>query len=495
MFLLVILFLISALGLYIWLFYENVKRYPKGPTPIPLFGNLLSVDFRRLHENLSEYSKKYGNVYTIWLPLPYVVITDYDLIKEAFAKKGDDFSGRTNAFPDTLFQNVENGGVIFSQGDNWKEQRRTSIHILRDFGMGKNLMEEQILLSAQEFLAHMESIKDKDAIDLRHPIQVFIANIINKTLFGFSYDYDNSDRLMGNADQFNELFNAMRESRLTMFAQMFPFLFHVPIIGYLAKGRFERMMSGVLKSIKEDVERSLKNYNPDDEPECFVQAYYQKMQTNKSLDYENLLNVCMDFYLAGMETTTTTLRWSTLFMATNQSIQDKIRKEIMSVLGPDRKPTSNYKSQMPYTMATIHEIQRCANIVSLNANHRTTKDTSIGSIPIPANTYVIGHIYHVMAHSPVFKDSMQFRPERFLMDDGITSNKDAVEQMCPFSIGKRQCAGEALAKAELFAGLVTMLQHYKIEPVEGKPVDMNPICAGVLLPKPQQLRVTPVATQ
>ncbi|VDK45784.1 unnamed protein product [Cylicostephanus goldi] len=56
-------------------------------------------------------------------------------------------------------------------GDNWKEQRRTSLQILRDFGMGKNLMEEQVLLSAQDFLAHMNSIENKEAMDLRHPIQ------------------------------------------------------------------------------------------------------------------------------------------------------------------------------------------------------------------------------------------------------------------------------------------------------------------------------------
>ncbi|CAJ0593562.1 unnamed protein product [Cylicocyclus nassatus] len=492
MFLIVISFLLSALGIYIWLFYENVKRYPKGPTPIPFLGNLLSVEFRKLHENLSEYSKVYGNVFTVWLPLPYVVITDYDLIKEAFAKKGDDFAGRTNAFPDTLFQNVENGGVIFSQGDNWKEQRRTSIQILRDFGMGKNLMEEQVLLSAQDFLAHMNSIKNKEAMDLRHPIQVFIANVINKTLYGFSYDYDKSDRLMAVADQFNAIFEAGKENKLIMLPQMFPFVHKLPVIGYAIKGRIEDMMSKVKEIIKQDVQRSLKNYNPDDEPECLAQAYYKKMQTNKNLNYENLLNVCMDFFLAGMETTTTTLRWGSLYMATNQSVQDKVRQEIMSVLGPDRKPTADFRNRMPYTIATIYEIQRCANIVSLNVFHRTTKDTSVGSVPIPANTFVIGHINHVMAHSPVYNDAERFRPERFLMDDGTTFNKEATEQLCPFSIGKRQCAGEALAMVELFVGFVTLLQHFKIEPTKERPVDLEPIYVGILLPKPQPLRITPV---
>ncbi|VDM81077.1 unnamed protein product [Strongylus vulgaris] len=144
MFLIIALFLISAIALYIWIYYENVKRYPKGPTPIPIFGNLLSANVRRLHEQLSDYAKTYGSVYTIWLPRPFVVISEFELIKEAFSKKGDDFSGRPQGYPSNFFEIVKNGGVIGSEGDNWKEQRRTSLHILRDFGMGKNLMEEQV---------------------------------------------------------------------------------------------------------------------------------------------------------------------------------------------------------------------------------------------------------------------------------------------------------------------------------------------------------------
>ncbi|KAK6022479.1 hypothetical protein OSTOST_11822 [Ostertagia ostertagi] len=144
----------TAVAIYVWRFYENTKRYPKGPRPYPIVGNLLSVDIRRLHEDYKEYTKVYGSVFTVWLPKPYVVITDYDLVKEAFAKKGDDFGGRSGIFPDTLLQNVENGGVIFSQ--------------------------------------------------------VFIANIINKTLYGFSYEYDNCDRLMNVVEAFTNLFESSK---------------------------------------------------------------------------------------------------------------------------------------------------------------------------------------------------------------------------------------------------------------------------------------------
>ncbi|VDL73547.1 unnamed protein product [Nippostrongylus brasiliensis] len=244
--------------------------------------------------------------------------------------------------------------------------------------------------------------------------------------------------------------------------------------------------------IKEDVERALKSYSPDQEPEYLVQAYYQKMQSNPNLDHDNLLSICMDFFLAGMETTTTTLRWSTLILAKHPEVQEKIRKEILSVIGANGIPRTSYKPRMPYTCAAIMELQRFANIIPANAVHRTVRDTSVGEYRIPADTLVFGAIHQVLAHSPVYKDGHEFRPERFLMEDGITANKEAVEQFCPFSIGKSQCAGEALARVELFVGLVTLLQHYKIERAKAHPIDLESISGIVLSPKEQPLRLVPL---
>ena len=44
----------------------------------------------------------------------------------------------------TLFQVIENGGVVFADGESWRQQRRCTLKILRDIGMGKNVMEEQV---------------------------------------------------------------------------------------------------------------------------------------------------------------------------------------------------------------------------------------------------------------------------------------------------------------------------------------------------------------
>ncbi|PIO63827.1 unspecific monooxygenase, partial [Teladorsagia circumcincta] len=421
------------------------------------------LNVRKIHDNFEKYSKEYGGVFTVWLPKPYVVITDAELLKETLTKKGDDFAGQCEVFPETIYHNIENGGVIFPQGRNWREQRRASLQILRDIGIRKNLTEEQL----------------------------YIANIINKLLYGFSYEHDNSDRLKAVLDGLTTFIEAIKGSKLALIAQLFPVIYRIPVLGYLSKGRFVDVLKRPRRTIKEDVDRALQSYSVEQEPECLVQAYYQKMQANPNLNNANLSNVCLDFFLAGIETTATTLRWGTLFLATHPDVQEKIRAEILFVVGRNGQPTSPMRTRMPYTNAAIQEIQRLANIISVNVTHRTIRDTSVGNVRIPADTLIIADIHHNTAHLPVSNHGHEFHPERFLMEDGITPNKEAEEQLCPFSMGKQQCAGETLARVELFVGVVTLLQNYRILPAKKLEGNMEPIFGRVLSPM-QPLRLVPI---
>ncbi|GMT22710.1 hypothetical protein PFISCL1PPCAC_14007, partial [Pristionchus fissidentatus] len=123
-------------------YYQFVGKYPKGPWPYPFIGNFHQFDFQRQYETLKTFGNAQPPIYTVFTPFPYVQITDYALIKEAFVDKGEDFVGRPDLeVVQELFSFAPNAGVIHSNGENWREQRRAAISIMRDFGMGKNLME------------------------------------------------------------------------------------------------------------------------------------------------------------------------------------------------------------------------------------------------------------------------------------------------------------------------------------------------------------------
>ncbi|KAF8370475.1 hypothetical protein PRIPAC_76904 [Pristionchus pacificus] len=478
-------------AVYVYKYYENVRRYPRGPTPLPLIGNLLKINPTRLNLCLDELQKDYGDVFTVWTPCPIVVLMSYDSMKEAFLTKGDDFAGRLGRFPDDQFMTTDNGGVLFSDGDNWREQRRTAISILRDFGMGKNAMEAQVKSSMDECMRNLDNIKDKSRVDFRWPLQILVANVVNEVLFGYHYKYDDCKRLMDYSDGLTKQVESQRGNPLVFLNMQFPWLEKIPLIGWIAVGQYRANSAKMNAHVHEDVDRCTKTFDDNDEPGCFVHAYMQKMQKDdgSGLTHLQMQNACNDFFLAGMETTSTTLRWAMLYLAKYVDVQDRVRAEIHSVIGKDGDVTMADRVKMPYTAAALTEIQRVANILPLNVMHRTVVDTEVCGHPVPKDTIVLGQIFNVMRNTSVFEQPDEFRPERFLLEDGKTPNKAALEHAVPFSVGKRQCAGEGLARMELFLAIVIILQKYRVLPPKDAPLDLTPVQGIINIPRTNLLQM------
>uniref|UniRef100_A0A914XLS2 Uncharacterized protein n=1 Tax=Plectus sambesii TaxID=2011161 RepID=A0A914XLS2_9BILA len=192
-----------------------------------------------------------------------------------------------------------------------------------------------------------------------------------------------------------------------------------------------------------------------------------------------------------METTATTLRWAIVFLVTHQDVQKKMQKEIDDVVGRDRRPTMADKMDLPYSTAVVLEMQRKANIVSFNVPRYTTVDTEIGGHSIPAHTTIFPQITSVLDGPDAYADPDRFDPSRFLESDGKTFNKTAMDHFVPFSLGKRVCAGESLARMELFIILLSLVQRYSFDvPKGGSLPDMTPIFGATLTPHPYECKVT-----
>ena len=106
------------------------------------------------------------------------------------------------------------------------------------------------------------------------------------------------------------------------------------------------------------------------------------------------------------------------------------------------------------------EVQRMANIAPEGFPHRCREEVKIEGLTIPKNTLVVP-LFAELFRGNHWVDPDSFNPTRFLDED---SNVVKNEFFIPFSIGKRVCPGESLAKSELFLFFSGLLQKFTLNP-------------------------------
>ena len=105
------------------------------------------------------------------------------------------------------------------------------------------------------------------------------------------------------------------------------------------------------------------------------------------------------------------------------------------------------------------ETQRLSNIAGIGVAHVSTAQFQLGGYTVPRGAQVISNISGVHLDEKWFPEPQQFRPDRFLDDQGRLKPSRA---LMPFSVGKRSCLGETLARTELFLFVTTVVQRYRL---------------------------------
>ncbi|KAM5297667.1 cytochrome P450 2B11-like isoform 1-T1 [Glossophaga mutica] len=483
----ILLLLALLLGLLILLAWGHPKAHghlPPGPRPLPLLGNFLQMDRRGLLKSFLRLRDKYGDVYTVYLgSRPVVILCGTEAIREALVDQAEAFSGRGKvAIVDQVFQGY---GVSFANGERWKVLRRFSLATMRDFGMGKQSVENRI---QEEARCLVEELRKSQGA-LQDPTIIFhsiTANIICSIILGKRFDYGDPE-FVKLLDMFYQSFALISSFSSQLFELFSDILKYFPG----THRQVYRNLQEVKDFIGHSVEKHRETLDPS-APRDFIDAYLLRMDKEKSspeseFHQQNLMNTILSLFFAGTETTSTTLRYGFLLLLKYPHITEKVHKEIDQVIGSHRPPALSDRAKMPYTDAVIHEIQRFGDLIPIGIPHIVIKDTQFRGYIIPKGTEIFPILNSALFDPHYFETPDTFNPDHFLDATGALKKNEA---FIPFSIGKRICLGEGIARAELFLFFTTILQNFSVaSTMAPEDIDLTPQECGVgKVPPTYQIR-------
>uniref|UniRef100_A0A5F9CNJ7 Cytochrome P450 n=1 Tax=Oryctolagus cuniculus TaxID=9986 RepID=A0A5F9CNJ7_RABIT len=471
--------------LSLWKQSHGGGKLPPGPTPFPILGNVLQLDFKDLSKSLTNLSKVYGPVFTVYLGMkPTVVVHGYEAVKEALVDLGHELSGRSRFL---VTAKLNKGfGVIFSNGKRWTETRRFSLMTLRNFGMGKRSIEERV---QEEAHCLVEELRKTNAspCDPTFILGCAPCNVICSIIFHNRFDYKD-EHFLKLMEKFNENVRILSSPWLQVYNNFPALLDYFPGIHKTLLKNADYIKNFIMEKVKEH-QKLLDVNNPRDFIDCFL----IKMEQENNLEFtlESLVIAVSDLFGAGTETTSTTLRYSLLLLLKHPEVAARVQEEIERVIGRHRSPCMQDRSRMPYTDAVIHEIQRFIDLLPTNLPHAVTRDVKFRNYFIPKGTDIITSLTSVLHDEKAFPNPKVFDPGHFLDESGNFKKSD---YFMPFSAGKRMCVGEGLARMELFLFLTSILQNFKLQSlVEPKDLDITAVVNGfVSVPPSYQLCFIPI---
>lgn len=327
-----------------------------------------------------------------------------------------------------LFPNEPGLGVFNSEGEAWEVHRRFLLRQLRDFGFGKSAMETLIMDEVNEVVEKLKakSQNGEDITNIRETLRLAVVNSLWTILTSQRFNHDDPQLLsltLNTTKAFNDVIEA---GSLLLFA---PWLRHIipGLTGYTSVQNILAENREVFCKAVEDHKKNLKEDVND-----FIDVYLTEV--NKTTDPNSpfygskaerfLANILFDLFIAGSDTTATTVAWAVLYLCKFPETQKKLQQEIDEVTGNSRTVSVNDRPSMPYTLALIDEVLRYSSLVPDGVQHRVLADKEFHGYFIPKDAWVQPNLYHIHHDKKIWGDPDNFRPERFLSEDGKKYEKN-----------------------------------------------------------------------
>jgi len=440
------------------------KKFPPGPTNVPLVGSLLNVDVRNLSKSLSKLSKKYGDVFSLFVGrTPVVCLNSFETIKKCFEK--NEFSGRPGNFSGTFFQKGKTG-ISTTEGKYWKSQREFLLeHLEHLTGAGSKALEDVVMDEVVD-LKFWLAKKEGEALAISYKLNVGILNVLWNVTCG--------RKLHAQQQEFQSVYECI--DKMTQFMSRAAIFSFMPIltkilpesITNIERGRYYR------NRFHEITEKWIREHRQDyrgNRTGDLQDNYLERINRGEdTFSSENLAAIVREIFVIGAESESVMMRWAFRLLSCNPKVQQRLQDELDQVAGKGENVKWDMRSQLPYTMATIKEIMRFADIAPTGLMHKTVCDVQLSGFELPHNTLVLSNLSACHRDPELWEKPEQFYPEHFLDNGALVENKPG---FLPYGVGKRVCPGAALADMQIFLVIANILAEFNLSLPDGDKGDVG----------------------
>lgn len=462
-----VLFVLVASFLAVWVYFQHCYKYweKKGvPYIKPSFpyGNIkvifkrtisITTDAKDWYDELKSKGHKFGGVYSFWRKR--LVLVDPEYIKDILTKDFQHFIDR-DAFSNE--KDDPKGTHLFNiQSPGWKSLRQK---LTPTFTSGKmKMMFDSLLVCSDYMIDYMKkTVQDGQDLDSREILASFTTDVIGSVAFGVecnSFDSSKSDfRIRGRS-----MFTGNWLSGLRIFIASFSPEISRKLRLRAMKGPTTTFFTEVVRSTLEY--RKKNNVRRPDFLQLLLDMHEEPIESEKHVTFNQIVANTILFFIAGFDTSSTTMNFTLYELARNPEIQKKTRDEINTVLAKhDGKITYEALQEMTYLQQVIDEAMRLwPPLITLG--RICTKDYILRDtdVVIEKGTSVMISPLGLGRDPEYFPNPEKFDPERFTPEEKAKRHPYI---HIPFGEGPRNCIGLRFGLMQSRIGIVRVLTNFKL---------------------------------
>ncbi|XP_020592817.1 geraniol 8-hydroxylase-like [Phalaenopsis equestris] len=440
---------------------------PPGPRPLPVLGNLLELG-QNPHRSLALLARTHGPVMYLRLGSIYtVVISSPASAKEVLKTK--DHSTSARQIPDVM-QAVGHHQVSvawLSPNQSWRYLRT----LMKANLFNARSLEATQLLRRRKVQELIEYIKGKNG-EIVHVARAAFCTVINLISTTF-LSMDMVDIFKSeSAQELKDLMSGiMEEAGSPNLSDFFPFLAPIDL-----QGR-RRRFKAYFKKLNDFFDVVMDNRSAGDggrtNHDLLDVLLQLNREENSKLNRRIIKSLLMDSFVAGSETSSTTVEWAMAELLRRPELMATARDEIATVIGLEREVEESDMSSLPFLQAVLKETLRLHPPVPLLLPRKAEASTEINGYMVPKRSQLLVNVWAIGRDERVWENPDCFVPERFLGGSEIGFDGHHFE-LLPFGSGRRICPGLPLGVRMVELMLASLLQSFEWGLPDGmKPEDLD----------------------